>query len=447
MRRLNILAIAYACDPSRGSEYGVGWGWVNAIAADHDVTVITADFNSANIQNHFAEHGGSGCPNPRFVYVKNRAWHYRPQGTWLKIEESFAKPLMNLAYQDWLRCAFDVAKRELSQEPYDLVHLITYVGWRFPGRFYRLGNPFVWGPIGGMKNTPWRLLPAFGVKGAIYYGGRNLINSFQLRTLRGPRRALEAAKNGVIAATSEIQHELWTHFHVRSRVICEVGPPDFSVPNSTYRAENEPFRICWSGQHLPGKALHLLLEAAARLPGDLHYSIDILGDGPCGKRWQSMASRLNIAGHCHWHGWLSREDSLRLMRASHVLVITSLKDLTSTVAVEALSLGLPIIALDHCGFADLVTNECGLKTHPGSASQIANDIAVAIRSLYLDEPLRMRLAAGALNRCKAYSWQTKMAALNEIYDRVTTAPVTNEGRQASLRIVAPVSDADEIPSR
>jgi glycosyltransferase involved in cell wall biosynthesis len=393
---------------------------VNAIATHHDVTVITADYNGTDIDGDLKDREDSTCNNPRFLYVRNRPWHYRPRGIWLKIEDSLAKPLMNLAYQDWLRCAFEEAKRELAQNRYDLVHLITYVGWRFPGTFYRLDVPFVWGPIGGMKNTPWRLLPILGPRGAVYYGARNLINTLQLRTLQGPRRALQAANEGIIAATSEIREELWTRFKAKSNVICEVGPPQLEAVSPKERDEREPFRICWSGLHLPGKALQLLLHAAARLPKDLNYSIEILGDGPCNGAWRSVASRLGIDGRCHWHGWITRDRSLAVMSNSHVFAITSLKDLTSTVAVEAISLGLPIVSLDHCGFADLVTEECGIKIYPGSAEQIIAELASALCSLYRDEALRERLAQGAIRRSRAYSWQAKMETLDEIY-RMTVA--------------------------
>src|ERR1039458_10204998 len=103
MRRLKILAIAYACNPTRGSESGVGWGWVNAIAEVHDVTVITADYNATEIDRHLRNRKAPGYGNPRFLYVRNRLWHYRPQGIWLKIEDSLAKPIVNLAYHDWQR--------------------------------------------------------------------------------------------------------------------------------------------------------------------------------------------------------------------------------------------------------------------------------------------------------------------------------------------------------
>jgi len=415
MNRLKVLAVAYACDPTRGSESGVGWGWVNAIAAHHDVTVITADFNANSINRHFLDRKDAKCDIPRFLYVKNHVWHYRPQGIWLNIEDSFAKPLMNIAYQDWLGYAYTEAKREIAQNRYDLVHLITYVGWRFPGRFHQLDIPFVWGPIGGMKNTPWRLLPILGLKGALYYGARNLVNSLQLRTLRGPRLALRAADQGVIAATSEIQAELWNRFRAKSRVVCEVGPPPIEAESPRERGEKEPLRICWSGQFLPGKALNLLLRAAARLPNNFDFNIEILGDGPSNRSWRSMASKLGIEDRCRWHGWISRDLSLAVMRDSHVFVITSLKDLTSTVAVEAIALGLPVISLDHCGFADLVTEECGIKIYPGSAEQIATDLASALSNIYRDEAFRKRLAQGAIRRSHAYTWRAKMDTLDDIY--------------------------------
>lgn len=414
--RLKILAIAYACNPTIGSEFGVGWGWVKAIAANHDVTVITADFNRADIIGHHASDKHQAHPNPRFVYVKNRPWHYRPQGIWLRIEDSLAKPLMNLAYQDWLRYAFLEARREIAQNHYDLVHLITYVGWRFPGRFYRLGIPFVWGPIGGLQNTPWRTFPSLGIKGAIYYGGRNLVNSLQIKLLPGPKRALRQAQGAVIAATSEIQQALMDHFKTTSRVICEVGLPNVGAVELRPRGNNEPLRICWSGLHLPGKALHILLRAAARLPIGTSYQIHILGDGPSNQEWRALAKQLGINELCYWHGRLPRDNALAVMKTCHVLAITSLKELTSTVAVEGVALGIPIVCLDHCGLADLVTAECGIKIHPGSSAQIIHDFAASIEQLCHDERLRSELAHGALRRSREYSWERKMESLREVYD-------------------------------
>lgn len=413
MKRLRVLAVAYACSPDRGSESGVGWGWVKAISESHDVTVITADFNAPDIERYLSDRGAERF-NLRFIYVKNRPWHYRPQGLWLTIENSIAKPAMNFAYQAWLHSAFQIALRETRKDRYDLVHLITYVGWRFPGKFYQLGIPFVWGPIGGLMNMPRQLFPALGFKGAIYYIGRNLINTLQIRLLRGPRKALRQSHGALIAATLDIRAALLRHFGASSEVICEVGLPEL-IPGKTCRRMNdEPLRICWSGLHIPRKALPLLLRALDRLPRDLPYRLEILGDGPSSPAWRRLARRLNVSPNCHWYGQLPRDRALEMMKACHVFVITSLDELTSTVAVEAIALGLPIVCVDHCGFADLVTSRCGIKIPPVSVQKIVVGLADALVHLY-NEDLRSELAQGAVVRSREYSWQSKMTALNAVY--------------------------------
>jgi len=429
VKRLRVLAVAYACNPDRGSEFGVGWGWVKAISENHDVTVITADFNASDIERYRRDRLDCGQLNPRFIYVKNRAWHYRPHGLWLAIENSAAKPIMNLAYQGWLHSALQIARFEIEQNPYDLVHLITYVGWRFPGKFYQLGIPFVWGPIGGLMNMPRRLFPALGIKGAIYYSGRNLINTLQVHMLRGPRKALRQSHGAVIAATPDIRAALLRHFDAPSQIICEVGLPELSPGRTRRRMNDEPLRICWSGLHIPRKALPLLLHAVARLPPALRYRLEILGDGPCNRAWRRLSKRLGVGQNCHWRGQLPRELALEVMKGCHVFVITSLEELTSTVAVEAIALGLPIVCLDHCGFADLVTSSCGIKIPTVSVRTIVAGLADALISLYNNEDLRNKLAQGALVRSQAYSWRSKMTALEEVY---RTAIGTGERSMSSI---------------
>ncbi len=417
--RLKVLAIAYACDPEEGSEPGVGWAWVRNISDRHDVVVVTADFHKPAIERHLAAHPELKPPGIRFVYVPGRRWHYRPGGFWRQVESSPLKPLVNLVYHHWQREAAAVAKAEAEKVGFDLVHLITLVGYRFPGRFGAIGLPFVWGPIGGLENTPWRLLPLMGWSGALFYACRNVINSMQLALLPGPKRAFAAAHGAVVAATSGIERAISKHYKSPSTVICEIGAREDAAKAVPLREPGSPLVISWSGTHLPGKALPLLLKALATLPDETNWQLKVLGDGPENKRWRRMATQLGIAERCSWHGWLPHSRALDEVGSSHVFAITSLKDLTSTVALEALSLGVPILCLDHCGFADVVTDACGIKIAVGSPKQIVSGLAAAIRSIERDEPGRRRLGWGALDRAAAYNWQAKMDALDRIYRQAT----------------------------
>ena len=409
-----VLISAYACNPKRGSEEAVGWNWVRTIAQNHKVTVITAAFHKADI--------ASVCDldaNPRFVFVPQRWWHYRFTPFWRAVENSAAKPLMNMVYAHWQRDAWRVAKELVKSEHFDLVHQLTYVGYRFPGHMWKLGLPFVWGPVGGLENTPWRLLPAMGAAGALYYAGRNVINSAQRRWLRTPRRAAVAAGPGLIAGTEGIARELMQAYGVKSRVIREVvAPVELSPPQPRRRQPSEPLRLVWSGLHLPGKALNLLLAALGQIAASEPIELHILGDGPLRKKWETSARSLGLDGRCVWHGKIDRREALAVMANSHALVITSLKDLTSTVLLEGLALGLPVLCPDHCGFSGVVTEACGIKIEPRSISFLIDGFRSGVLRLAHDECTRYSMALSAMERARAYSHDQLRRELDAVYSEV-----------------------------
>jgi glycosyltransferase involved in cell wall biosynthesis len=413
---LRILIHAYACNPARGSEEGVGWGWICALAARHDLHVITADFHRADIEAACHEQS-ERFRNVTFHYVRNRPWHYRPTQGWRFVESTVLKPIMNAAYRLWMRDAFEQAFRLHTQQPFDLVHLITYVGFRFPGYYWKLDIPFVWGPIGGLENTPWRFLPSLGPAGCLFYAGRNVINSAEKRLNPNPRQAFHKARGSIIAATEGIRREILKTYGYESEVICEIGPPPVIAETPSLRESGEPLRLVWSGQHQPGKALPLLLKALATIGGRMDYELTVLGTGRCTRAWHRLARRLGIDDRCRWPGWIPRDEAVRLMGRAHVAVITSLKDLTSTVLLESLAAGLPVICPDHCGFSNVVTSDCGIKLPVRSPRQLVEDFAAAIERLAGDETERRRLAAGALRRIADFSWEKKAEMVDRIYRR------------------------------
>ena len=122
------------------------------------------------------------------------------------------------------------------------------------------------------------------------------------------------------------------------------------------------------------------------------------------------------------------------MHAAHVLVITSVYDLTSTVLVEALATGLPVICPNHCGFTDAVTPECGIKVPAASSRGFIAGLCDAITRLN-DEKVRLQLAEGALRQSAEYEWDLKAGVVSEMYysksshsrDRITEPTGTVNG--------------------
>ena len=440
-KRLKVLVSAYACNPYRGSEHGVGWGWVTMIAKHHEVWVLTAEFQRKDIEQELTR-SPELSRGLHFCFVPAKPWFYHPSKRWERIENSALKPIMNLVDSLWLRAAYKSAL-ELSREvDFDLAHQLTWVGFRFPGHLWRMGLPFVWGPIGGLENTPWRLLPLLGVKGALYYGARNTINSLQKTLSVGPRRAFRRAKAGIIAATAGIQAEIERCYGEPSTVICEIGPPPGVAEIFTSRKEGEALRIVWSGLHLPGKALPLLLRGLQFLSPEVNWQLDVLGQGPCTASWRAFAAKLSIADKCRWHGWLARDEALTVVHKGHLFAITSLKDLTSTVLLEALAQGVPVVALDHCGFSNVIDETCGFKVAVTTADQISRSFAGTIEKVWRDEAGRRKLAQGALQRTRVFSWEHK----GESLDRVYSAAMDEQAKGVTKAAGIPC-ESDWLPSK
>ena len=417
-RRLNVLVQAYACNPNYGSEEGVGWGWVTAISEHHNLHVLTAAYHRNDIEAAL-ELKPQLKEHIEFHYVSQRAWHYRPTPVWKRIEESIMKPVMHVAYRSWQRAAYKLA-RELSESTqFDLVHVITYVGFRFPGHFWRLPLPLAWGPIGGLENTPWRYFPALGKAGAIKFAGRNVINTLHKLLLPEPKRAFRKAEGGVIAATSRISEEIKKSYGVESAVRCEigaVGKPDSA--ELSQRQDGAPLKIVWSALHADFKALPLLLQALATLPRTVDWTLAVLGSGPLTNKWQALATSLGVADRVDWIGRLSRDGAISRMAECHVMVVTSLHDLTSSVLIEALCVGLPVICPDHYGFRDAIDDSCGIRVATTSLADISQGMANALVMLDDDEAKRRRLSHGALERSKLYGWDQTGNFVSEIYESI-----------------------------
>jgi glycosyltransferase involved in cell wall biosynthesis len=387
------------------------------IRQTYDVYVIVASYHKESIE-HYLDENPHLRETMHFFYVAHKPWHYMPTKRWKFIENSMLKPIMNYAYRLWLIDAYLLAKKLHKEFVFDLSHQLTYVGFRFPGYLWKLEIPFVWGPLGGLENTPWRFLPAMGLKGMVYYTGRNMVNTLHKIFLITPRLAFGKANGGVIAATASIAEEIKKWYGVESSVICEIGPPDVQADCISERHDGDVLRLAWSGEHLPGKALPLLLYALEKLPKALNWQLDILGSGPETKKWKTLANELAIDKHCTWHGKLPRDEAVELVHSSHIFIITSMKDLTSTVLLEALSQGVPVICPDHCGFSNVVTDVCGIKIKLDTIEAFVRDLTEAIAYLGNNEERRERLAKGALERIDEYRWEAKAKQLNEVYANV-----------------------------
>src|SRR4029077_18913154 len=136
-RRLKVLVSAYACEPGKGSEPGVGWNWVSQISKFHDVWVITRENNREQIEEGL---GRFPIPGAHWCF-----WDFPPWACFWKRKRRG----IHLYYYMWQFGAYWQARKLHHRVRFDLAHHVTLVIYWMPSFLSFLGIPFVWGPVGG----------------------------------------------------------------------------------------------------------------------------------------------------------------------------------------------------------------------------------------------------------------------------------------------------------
>lgn len=415
-KRLKVLILAAACHPDLGSEPGMGWAWVEALSDHHNLWVITGEYmgNREAIERILGRNPGLKTRLnifyiPWFVPRKNivsrlfiRLWY----------------PLYYFYYRGWHQKAFQLAKNLQKDIRFDVAHQLNMIGYREPGFLWKLDVPFVWGPVGGTQNVPLRFIPLLG-KETFWHLGRTLINIYQLRFNQRVRKAI-AHSDAFVTATSDTHDAFLKTAGKDSFVINPNVIGKFIDLTCNYRGiagepkSSSPLRLVWSGLHVSRKALPIVLRALALLPNGCAWHLDIIGEGLMTPTWKKLSRELGVAHNCTWHGWLNRDQALEVMAEGEVFVFPSLLEGTPTVIMEAMAFGLPIICLDHCGMADVVSEECGIKIGVTTPNQVIREFANTIEALSRNPEYVKRLSEGAVKRVKHLAFG-QIQAMCQVY--------------------------------
>jgi glycosyltransferase involved in cell wall biosynthesis len=404
-RPLRILLSAYACEPGKGSEPGVGWYAARSLASRHDVWVLTRANNRPAIERALA---GAAAGGPHFAYYDLPKW----AGWWKRGTRG-----MQAYYYLWQLGAWRIGRQLHRRIGFDLVHHVTFAKYWTPSFLALLPLPFVWGPVGGGERVPGSLRGTFGVLGAVFELARDLA---QWVGARDPFVRMTARRCAVaLAATQDTARRL-ARLGVREvRVLSQLGLADEELSGSpSIFPPTDHLRFVSVGSLLRWKGIHLALAAfaAAGLPDAEFW---IIGEGPERRRLEALAGRLRIAGRVRFWGRLPRAGALHKLAESHVLVFPALRDSGGMVWLEAMAAGRPVICLDVGGPAQ-VPADAGFKVPARGARETVWGLAEAMRRFGSEPDLWRRMGAAARRCSFAYRWEDKAARFDEVFRTVLT---------------------------
>jgi glycosyltransferase involved in cell wall biosynthesis len=158
------------------------------------------------------------------------------------------------------------------------------------------------------------------------------------------------------------------------------------------------------GRLHPQKDYPTMLEAVARLQArSPQPMLVIAGDGPDAEEIAALARELGVRVRLLGR----RDDVADLMSAADLLVVSSVWEARALVVQEAMQMGLPVVATDVGGIAELVADAAILV--PANAPVA---LAAAIEKV-LDNPVEARQRADH-GRVLAGTWPDEAAVVDRV---------------------------------
>jgi glycosyltransferase involved in cell wall biosynthesis len=376
-----------------------------------------------------------------------------PDNWWFKLLWFLGKPLpWRLALfstQFLLRLSLQICQRRVMREliarhSIQVVHQPMPVSPKEPSLFYNLGVPVVIGPMnGGMIYPPsFSHLQSVGVSRFLEIGTRLsgwlnhlipgkreaailLVANQRTRLALPPGlcpRVIELTENGVDLS-------LWLPklaMHKRDRLerLSQLAP----IWEKVRRV-----KFVFVGRLMSWKAVDLLLLAFHRVNHIVPIELDVIGDGPDMARLREQTKQLGLES-VTFTGWLSQSMCAERLLNADVLVLPSLLEAGGAVILEAMAIGLPVIATRWGGPMDYVNSSCGILVEPTDPEAFVQGLADAM--LRLARSKEERLAMGQVGRERVvqyFDWEAKVEQILDIYSQaIATQAIATVSYQASL---------------
>jgi glycosyltransferase involved in cell wall biosynthesis len=398
---MRVLLSAFACRPGYGSEPGNGWHWLEALSdLGHEVTVLT-------VSNHRDEILAMHPPGVSFHFIDIPGSRLPRSAGLLRTYDTYGR---------WQDAAARTVVAQARQ--FDVAHHVTYGGLHLGSMLWRLPIPVVYGPVGGGQTAPGRYWRYFGSKWPAELlrtasaGPLLSLNNRCQRTIE--HAAVTLVTNSETAAAcrrlggTDVRYMLADGLSPDWIADARPQPPGIPV-------------ILWAGRLLPRKAPMLAVEAFAELRRVMPARLVIAGDGPLRQQVSSAIERLGLSEDVQLLGRIPWEDIRGLYDTASVLLFTSLRESFGSPFMEALGRGLPAVALNLGGIADVDVGPAAIKVplseRPGD---LPGHLAGALRTTLSDGKWESRSVAGVKWAADS-TWPVKAATVTQVYQEIAAS--------------------------
>ncbi len=401
---MNILLSAYNCSPYSGSEAALGWNWVTALAMKgYCLHILTDIFNQKAIEKYISGDETDLLKNVKFVYV-----------------DFFRQPIRGhlgqiLDYNLFQKKAYKTAKKLVKKVKFDYVHHVSWASIVQPSYLYKLNIPFIMGPGGGGERIPSCINLNLTLKESIWENIRILVQELSKYNPTNQQLYKKAFK--IYASTEETKRLIPDKYKHKTIVKSHMtnALKYINCTNYVERQNTTPI-ILMSGRLIYWKGFELGIKAFTQLlENGTDAELYITGTGEQEAIFKKLAEKY-INKKIFFMEAVPFSEMNKMYANSDIFLNCSLHDSGSTVIIEAMNNGLPIVCVDTGGPKVLTEDTYAIKVQPTKTNMLIDNLELALKELILNKEKRIQMGKEAMRVvAEKYSYD---AVANEIYSKL-----------------------------
>lgn len=395
-KKLRIFVSAYACEPHKGSEIGVGWHWVLEMSKYFELWVMTRANNQESIEKYFTDH-----PEEDFGIH----WVYYDCPDYIK---KFKRQMRGVRtyYTLWQYGSNRLVKQTMEENDIEIFHLLTYGNAIWHVSSYGQKQFFVWGPTGGVDTISWEFSKHYTFKHRIVEAVRRIVVG-SLKINPGFNRKCRNADLIFCKANSTME-TIPAKYREKAMlftdVAMEVAPREFKP---VVRKQGDNLTFITVGRLDGWRGFDLLVEAFADAVKEApELRLKIIGQGVEMEHLRKQIVSLGMESKIELTGQISMEQYRLEMQECDAVLNACLKEGGVTNAFDCMTWGKPLICVDTGGYTRNFDNECAIiLPHTERQKMICNftDAMLQLR----DEKLRKKMSDAMIQKGANITWNIK----------------------------------------
>lgn len=423
-KRLKIFISAYACEPGKGSEPGIGWNVVNELSKYHEIHVLTRANNREPVEKGLEITGTS----PVFHYYDLPKW----LSFWKKKKRGY-----RFYYYLWQYGAFLKYRKFINTNSFDLVEHLTFANFAIPSLFMLCKPVTVYGPIGTTPIPPaiFRALP---LKVKI----RELLRKWSMNFLihLEPFRFLTSEcadwiiECGRVSGKSCFPNRFRDKIRLHPQTGINTEEPEYRCVRR--RKEDGKIRLLICSEFLHWKGVTFSCETFARIARKRDdVELIIYGGGPEKSAMKKILADAGVSDRAQFIGFVSKAEMIQALFDADILLYPSYHHGLATIILQAMYARLPIVALKGDPVGEAVEEGAGITVSGNSMAAILDHLELETERLIESAKLREQMGTRGRELIESqYEWRVLTENLSDILAGLAALPIPGKGRRAIAEI-------------